>query len=329
VTVKTNAPDLLRRELDPGRRRVPLKRSFILVGGGVGDAYQPAEEEYGLTRRVLEVIRDYGFAVHILTKSVLVERDLNLLKAIRAEHGVIVSMSFSTVDDEISALFEPHAAPPSQRFRALERIKRSGLNTGVYFLPALPFISDSVTSVDRVVRQAREAGADFLVCGGLTLKEGQQREHFRELLQAYYPERLEEYTALYPGNRWGTPREEYGNGLSKIVSLAAQAHGLPIRIPSALIGDELDENDLVTVILDNIDYLLRLEDRPSSFRGAAFAVSQLKEPLSAMGTRRRGITGVGPATERIIREILRTGTCGLHESLLNHRMLRGYRPPSR
>src|SRR4030066_1759735 len=105
VTVKVNAIEILRRELDPTRKRVPFKRSFILVGGGVGDSYQPIEKKYQLTRKTLELMYEYNFPVHMLTKSTLIERDIDILKEINKQSRAIVSFSFSSVDDRISAVF--------------------------------------------------------------------------------------------------------------------------------------------------------------------------------------------------------------------------------
>ena len=78
VAVKTNAIEILRRELDPSRKRKPMKRGFIGIGGGVGDSYQPIEEKYQLTRQTLQIIYDFNFPVFVLTKSTLVERDIDL-----------------------------------------------------------------------------------------------------------------------------------------------------------------------------------------------------------------------------------------------------------
>ncbi|MBU4227917.1 hypothetical protein KJ813_02845 [bacterium] len=73
VTVKINAIEILRRELDPKRKRAPFKRSFIMIGGGVGNSYQPIEEKYQLSRKVLELIEEYDFPIHVLTKSTLIK----------------------------------------------------------------------------------------------------------------------------------------------------------------------------------------------------------------------------------------------------------------
>ena len=95
VVAKTNAPALLRRELESRRRRVPLRRSYVVIGGGVGDSYQPAEAQYALTRQTLEILGEHDWPVHVLTKSSLVERDFDVLARIQERSGVILSMSFS------------------------------------------------------------------------------------------------------------------------------------------------------------------------------------------------------------------------------------------
>ena len=73
VTVKINAIEILRQELDPKRKRTPFKRSFMIIGGGVGDSYQPIEEKYQLSRRALELVDEYNFSVHVLNKSTLIK----------------------------------------------------------------------------------------------------------------------------------------------------------------------------------------------------------------------------------------------------------------
>jgi DNA repair photolyase len=316
ITVKVNVVEVLKRELDPKRKRIPLKRTFILLGGGVGDVYQNVEEKYKLTRGVLEVIGEYDFPVHILTKSNLVERDLDILKRINKHQRVIVSMSFSSVNDKESAVFEPKTTRPSERLRLLARLKKEGFATGLYLLPVIPFITDTVEKIEGVVRKAKEARIDFILFGGMTLKEGKQKSHFMDVLRNHRPELLMDYENLYPGNKWGDAKREYYECISKIFYQIAKRYKVPIRIPQALFKDMIDENDLVTVVLENIDYLLRLEGHESPFRYSARTISQLNEPLSGMKSRLLKIKGVGKITEKIIREVIDTGTSTYLESLL-------------
>lgn len=70
------------------------------------------------------------------------------------------------------------------------------------------------------------------------------------------------------------------------------------------------------VILEHIDYLLKLEGKKSPFSYAAYSISQLKEPLSTMKGELRKLKGVGITTEAIIREILETWSSSYYEKLL-------------
>ena len=119
VAVKINAIELLRKELDPQRKRVPFKRSYIGLGGGVGDSYQPVEKKYQFSRQALQLLYEFKHPVHILTKSTLVKRDIDIIKKINEQNRAIVSISFSSADDEISAIFEPGVPPPSERLKTI------------------------------------------------------------------------------------------------------------------------------------------------------------------------------------------------------------------
>jgi DNA polymerase/3'-5' exonuclease PolX len=89
------------------------------------------------------------------------------------------------------------------------------------------------------------------------------------------------------------------------------------RILPELYQDLLEENDLVVVILEHIDYLLKMKGKKSPYAQAAFSISKLKKPLSTMRKKLRHIKGVGIVTEKIISEILDTGGSAYFRSLLN------------
>jgi DNA repair photolyase len=316
VVVKVNAIELLRRELDPRRKRMPLKQGFVMLGGGVGDSYQPAERQYGLTRQAMELMLEYGYPVHVLTKSTLVERDLDLLNRINEQSRAIVSFSFSSVDDDTSHVFEPGVPPPSERLSTLKRFKNEGIACGMFLLPVIPLVTDTPERIDESVRTARDAGLDFVVFGGMTLKDGRQREYFQRVLSQQYPGLIPEYDKLYPGSKWGQVTPQYYAALHARFNEIRKRYGVPPRIPARLFRDILDENDLVSVILEQMDYLLMLEGRSSPFRYAAWSVSQLKEPISTMRSELQSLKGVGEATERVILEIIGTGTSSHYEKLI-------------
>jgi DNA repair photolyase len=316
IVVKTNAIELLSRELDPARRRVPLKPSYLFLGGGVSDSYQDADEKYRLSRKALSVFEEYGWPVHLLTKSTRVKRDIDILQRINGRQRVIVSMSFSSVDDKLAGIFEPGVPSPSDRLQTLAWFKDSGIATGMYLLPVIPHITDSAEKIEESVVGAKKAGVDFIIFGGMTLKPGRQREHFLGVMQRYFPQLNERYRELYRDDRWGNAEGVYRDTINKRFCDMAKKHGMPIRIPPSLYRDILQENDNVVVMLEHIDYLLKMRGRSSPFAYAAYSISQLKEELSSVKENLLSIKGVGRFTEKVILEILDTGRSGLLEELL-------------
>lgn len=128
VDVKTNAPELLRREIEK-------KKPGEVWVSGVCDPYQPVEKRYRLTRQCLEILFRHDWPVTIQTRSPLVLRDLDLFeKAKRLDVG----LSIPTADDEVRSKFEPHAPPIGERLRAVEELHRHGIRTYVMIAPLLP-----------------------------------------------------------------------------------------------------------------------------------------------------------------------------------------------
>ena len=183
VLVKVNALDLLRDEL-------PRKRVKGLIGtGSMSDPYGPVEESYGLTGQALAFIAQWRFPVHIITKSDLVLRDVDVLTEISRVRAA-VSFTITTADDALAQKLEPGAPPPSRRLAAMAALAARGVPTGVTMMPILPFIEDNEDNVQKVMASALESGASYIVAAfGMTLRDRQR---------AYYYARLDE---LFPGLR--------------------------------------------------------------------------------------------------------------------------------
>jgi DNA repair photolyase len=152
IVVKVNAPALLRREL-----LRPSWEGETIVFSGVTDCYQPSEAVYGLTRGCLEVCREFRNPVGIVTKGILVRRDLDVLEALSRDAEVTVYVSIPFADDRTARALEPNVAPPSARFDALAALSAAGVRTGVAVAPVIPGLNDS--DIARVLGRAREAGA--------------------------------------------------------------------------------------------------------------------------------------------------------------------------
>lgn len=316
VTVKINAIDILRNELDPKRKRKPMSKCFIMCGGGVGDSYQPAEKDYKLTKKALELLYEYNLPVFILTKSTLVKRDIEIIKKINEKSKVIVSFSFSSVDDKISRFFEPGVPSPSERLETINFFKKNGISCGMFLLPVIPFITDKTDLLEESIIHAKQAGVDFIIFGCMTLKEGKQREYFLNKIKDYDINLIRKYNEIYKNDRWGTPISNYYESFNKKFFKLAKKHNVPVRIPSYIFKNILDENSLVIVILEHLDYLLRLQGRSSPYSYAAYSISKINEPLSNIKYHLREIKGVGKTTEKIILDILNTKTSFYYEKLL-------------
>ncbi|MEW6673224.1 MAG: radical SAM protein [Thermodesulfobacteriota bacterium] len=128
VDVKVNAPELLQKQL------VKAKTGNVWISS-VCDPYQPVEKEYGLTRKCLAVFARNNFPVTIQTKSVLVLRDLDILKDLKA---VEVGFTLATDDEKIARFFEPGAAAVAKRLDALDKLHAAGIPTFAFIGPILP-----------------------------------------------------------------------------------------------------------------------------------------------------------------------------------------------
>lgn len=152
IFYKEQAPELLEKELAR-----PSYRCEPLALGINTDAYQPAEIRLGLTRRILETLLKHKHPVTIVTKSSLVERDIDLLSDLARNDLIHVHLSLSTLDKELAQILEPRAATPGRRLETIRILSDAGIPAGVLVAPVIPVLTEP--EVERVLEQARLAGA--------------------------------------------------------------------------------------------------------------------------------------------------------------------------
>lgn len=319
VEIKTNAAELLEKEMNPSRKRVPLKKGFMMLGGGVNDTYQPVNKKYSLSRKALAVIEKYNFPVHVLTKSTLVEHDLDLLQQINRKQRSMISFSFSTTDDEIAKIFEPGVPGPSKRLELIKRIKAKGLPCGAFLMPVIPFISDTPEKIATTVATLKEAGVDYIIFGGMTLKPGRQMNHFYDVIDTHFPDELHKYKKIYTSNKYGMATWKYYAYIDKSFRNAVKALSIPPRIPAKFFAGIISRTDQIVVMLEHLDYMLKPEWKKNPYGFAAYAISQLPEPIEAYQNKLTEISGVGEKTAKFIHEILETGTAAYYDKLIYHR----------
>lgn len=194
VRYKANAIEILRRELSS-------KRQKGIVGiGAMSDTYNPFEKELCLTQQALELIAANHFGVSIDTKSDLIVRDIPLLQKIMENNSVIVKITITTCNDNLSKIIEPNVAVSSSRFNVIEKLSKAGIFCGILLTPTLPFLTDTEKEITEIVKTAHEVGAKFIYCMyGMTMRDG-QREYFYEHLKSISPKLPQLYHQTYGYN---------------------------------------------------------------------------------------------------------------------------------
>jgi DNA repair photolyase len=225
LSVKINALEILEKQL---KRRASKNEYGIIFISSATEAWQPIEEKLNLTRKLLEIILKYRFPVHCQTKSNLILRDLDLLKKIdevailpkdlreKLNRGVIISFSFSTLEEKLAKMLEPGAPTPKERLKAMQKCKEAGFLTGAAFIPVLSRLSDSEEKLDEMIKTTKEYGADFVFVGSLTLfGEGPAdcKTLYYKFLERYYPEFISKYKSLF--RIFSMPSKEYQRKLEE------------------------------------------------------------------------------------------------------------------
>lgn len=195
IVIKPKAAELLREAFE--------KRSWkggLIVFSGVTDCYQPLEASYKLTRGCIEVCAEYKNPFSIITKSPLIERDIDVLveASKRADVRVVVSIPFW--DPEKARAMEPYVATPARRAHTIEKLAAAGLEVGVNVAPIIPGLGDE--EIGDVLKAARAAGATF--AGSVILRlPGPVKDVFEQRLRAALPLRAEKILRRIRDTRGG------------------------------------------------------------------------------------------------------------------------------
>ncbi len=191
IFLKKNAAWLLEQEL----RRIDPADEVAL--GTATDPYQPIERQAMVTRSILEVFaRKQGYRLGIVTKSALIERDIDLLVEIARKNTLAVHLTITTPDAALARKLEPRAPRPNLRFAAVRRLRDAGVRTGILCSPLLPGITDTEDAMDGMAQLASEAGASFLAAEPLFLKSC-SRPTFLSFVREHFPALEAEYASRF------------------------------------------------------------------------------------------------------------------------------------
>jgi DNA repair photolyase len=176
---KVNAVELLRKELSR-----PGYRCELISLGANTDPYQPIEHKYRITRGILEVLAECNHPVGIVTKSAMIERDLDLLAPMAKKNLVHVFVSIGTLDHEIMRTLEPRTSAPRRRLEALQALAAAGVPCGVLVAPLIPFLNDK--DMESVLEQSAACGAT--TAGYVILRLPYElKDLFKDWLERHHP----------------------------------------------------------------------------------------------------------------------------------------------
>ncbi|MEU9573614.1 Rv2578c family radical SAM protein [Streptomyces massasporeus] len=237
IVVKTNAPELLRRQL--GSRR--WQGEHIAMGTNV-DCYQRAEGRYRLMPGIIAALRDHANPFSILTKGTLILRDLDLIVQAAQVTDVGISVSVGFTEQELWRTVEPGTPAPERRLEVVRTLAEHGIGCGVLMAPVIPFLSDTPAQLRATVRAIAASGATSVTPLVLHLRPG-AREWFMAWLEQHHPYLVARYERLYAQGsyapKWYQRRitrqvhelaEEYGIGPTRA--------GMPRRIRPAETAEE-------------------------------------------------------------------------------------------
>jgi DNA repair photolyase len=218
ILVKSDVAAVLGRTLNPAQ-----VAGHSLVIGTATDPYQPAERKFGLTRQVLEVLRSYhGLSIEIITKSPLVTRDLDLLRAISEHNEMSVNISLATADPQLARRLELRSPVPGARLRALRRLIEGGVHAGLIVAPIIPGITDDWAGLARLIEAAKEAGARYVIGSALRLGPA-ARHRFLPVLEKEFPQLAERYRRHYA--RSDLASRDYQDALARRLNALRAAFG--------------------------------------------------------------------------------------------------------
>ena len=216
IYIKSNADILLEKQLQN------IEKSMIIVGS-VHDPYQIAEEKYEITRNILKTIKKHDFSCHILTKSDMILRDIDILSGI---NDCMVTISITSLDDFIVNIFEKNVPSPRVRLQTVKKLSNHGIKTGIAVIPMLPFIVEN-KELENIVKSAYENQAQYVLYKHLELK-GDQKNVFIEALKNFYPDLVNKYKKLYKDSYM--PNHDYILSLNKNMDKLCKKYNIRNKI---------------------------------------------------------------------------------------------------
>jgi DNA repair photolyase len=234
IMVKEDAPELLRKELSS-----PKWQPKVIALSGVTDCYQPIERRLKLTRRCLEALADFRNPVAIVTKNLLVARDIDLLSELARHQAAVVFISLTTLDMELRRVMEPRTSPPASRLAAISELSKAGIPVGVLVAPVISGLNDH--EIPTLLEAAAQAGAHAAGYVMLRLPHA-VAPLFERWLATHFPDRKEKVLNRLRSMRHGKLNESafgkrmrgegiFAEQVDALFDAARRKHGIAGSLP--------------------------------------------------------------------------------------------------
>lgn len=195
IFYKVDAAKILEKELSK-----PNYKCKVIVLGANTDPYQPLENKLKVTRSLLEVLNRFDHPVAIITKSSMIERDMDLLSEMAKRRLVRVAVSVTTLSNQLKQTLEPRTSGPKGRLRAIHRLTQAGIPVRVMAAPMIPMINDM--ELEKILEAASRAGAKYASYTFIRLPY-EVKDLFKEWLAKHFPDRANHVMSIIKQMRGG------------------------------------------------------------------------------------------------------------------------------
>ncbi|MBC9795463.1 PA0069 family radical SAM protein [Sinomicrobium weinanense] len=219
ILIKENAPKLLEEKL----KSKNWKAHAIMLSGNT-DCYQPAEQQFLITRECLKVFLKYKHPVGIITKNALITRDLDILTELAKDNLVAASISVTSLSEKTRRVLEPRTASIKKRLSTVKKLSENGIPVNVMIAPVIPSINSH-----EVLPLAKAASDHGAVSIGHTIVRlnGAIGQIFTDWIQKTMPDRAEKVLHQIEDCHGGNLNDSrYGKRMTGEGKIAAQIHSM-------------------------------------------------------------------------------------------------------
>ena len=249
VYAKSNASEVLEKELAAWKTDTITP---VMVSSAT-DPYQPAELRFELTRNCVEVLQKFNVPYYVFTKSILIERDLELHR--RYRHNCFLVWSITTCNEKIRRMIEPGTPPTSRLFDIIKRFSSTGLCCVVNIDPIIPLATDDETELNELVDACKAAGVQYVFGAPLRLRTDIW-ERIKQVLRLLdiYERGIELYKKIYGFEEplcasYVTPKPYYTNKIMSKLEGLINTNGMIYDFPDHLGPKKIDKSSVGQITL--------------------------------------------------------------------------------